>query len=101
MRAGSRWRYALESRGMKVGSSETEYMCVNERDPRGTVSLQGVEIKKVEDFKYLESIVQSNSKCGKRVKWHVKAGWNEWRKVSGVMSDKTFSKNGKRYTRQW
>lgn len=28
-------------------------MCVNERDPRGCVRLQGEAIKKVEDFKYL------------------------------------------------
>ena len=38
-----RWRYALERRGMKVSRSKTEYMCVNERNPSGTVRLQGVE----------------------------------------------------------
>ena len=39
---------------------KTEYMCVNERISSRTVRLQGVKIKKVEDFKYLESTVQSN-----------------------------------------
>ena len=37
---------------------------MNEKDPSGTVKLQGAEIKKVEDFKYLGSTVQSNGECG-------------------------------------
>ena len=45
-----RWRYAVERRRMKVGCKKTEYMCVNERDPTGTMRLQGAEIKKKEDF---------------------------------------------------
>ena len=42
-------KYVLERRGMKVSHSKTEYMCVNERNPSGTMRLQGVEVKKVED----------------------------------------------------
>ncbi|KAK3508458.1 hypothetical protein QTP70_030248, partial [Hemibagrus guttatus] len=55
-----RWRFALERRGMKVSRSKTEYMCVNEREGSGTVRLQGEEVKKVQEFKYLGSTVQSN-----------------------------------------
>ncbi|KAK2919253.1 hypothetical protein Q8A73_003624 [Channa argus] len=58
-----RWRSALENRGMKLSRSKTEYMCVNERDPGGTVRLQGAEVKKVQHFKYLGSTVQSNGEC--------------------------------------
>ncbi|MCJ8737270.1 hypothetical protein PDJAM_G00021940 [Pangasius djambal] len=60
-----RWRFALERRGMKVSRSKTEYMRVNEREGSGTVRLQGVEVKKVQEFKYLGSTVQSNGECGK------------------------------------
>ncbi|KAK3550114.1 hypothetical protein QTP86_020669 [Hemibagrus guttatus] len=63
-----RWRFALERRGMKVSRSKTEYMCVNEREGSGTVRLQGEEVKKVQEFKYLGSTVQSNGECGKEVK---------------------------------
>lgn len=49
-----RWIYALESRGMKVTRTKTEYMCVNER-----------ELVNVEEFKYLWSTVQSNRECGR------------------------------------
>ncbi|KAK3530651.1 hypothetical protein QTP86_030917, partial [Hemibagrus guttatus] len=61
-----RWRFALERRGMKVSRSKTEYMCVNEREGSGTVRLQGEEVKKVQEFKYLGSTVQSNVECGER-----------------------------------
>ena len=49
-----RCRYALERRLVVAGQNT----CVNERNP--TVRLQGAEMKKVEDFKYLGSIVQTN-----------------------------------------
>ncbi|KAK3525541.1 hypothetical protein QTP86_034714 [Hemibagrus guttatus] len=82
-----RWRFVLERRGMKVSRSKTEYMCVNEREGSGTVRLQGEEVKKIQEFKYLGSTVQSNRECGKEVKKRVQAGWNGWRKVSGVLCD--------------
>ncbi|KAK3520880.1 hypothetical protein QTP86_014219 [Hemibagrus guttatus] len=68
------WRFVLERRGMKVSRSKTEYMCVNEREGSGTVRLQGEEVKKVQEFKYLGSTVQSNGECGKEVKKRVQAG---------------------------
>ncbi|KAK3540839.1 hypothetical protein QTP86_002343 [Hemibagrus guttatus] len=69
-----RWRFALERRGMKVSRSKTEYMCVNGREGSGTVRLQGEEVKKVQEFKYLGSTVQSNGESGKEVKKRVQAG---------------------------
>ncbi|KAK3559328.1 hypothetical protein QTP86_012756, partial [Hemibagrus guttatus] len=56
---------------MKVSRSKTEYMCVNEREGSGTVRLQGEEEKKVQEFKYLGSTVQSNGECGKEIKKRV------------------------------
>ncbi|MCJ8740102.1 hypothetical protein PDJAM_G00054950 [Pangasius djambal] len=64
---------------------------VNEREGSGTVRLQGEEVKKVQEFKYLGSTVQSNGECGKEVKKRVQAGWNGWRKVSGVLCDRKIS----------
>ncbi|KAK3506727.1 hypothetical protein QTP70_018270 [Hemibagrus guttatus] len=86
-----RWRFALERGGMKVSHSKTEYMCVNEREGSGTVRLQGEEVKKVQEFKYLGSTVQSNGECGKEVKKRVQAGWNGWRKVLGVLCNRKIS----------
>ena len=42
----------------------------------------------MEDFKYLGSTVQSNGECGREVKKRVQAGWNGWRRMSGVICDR-------------
>ena len=65
-------------------------MCVNEWQDNGsgTVNMQGEEVEKVEDFKYLGSTVQSNAECGREVKKRVQAGWNGWRRMSGVICDR-------------
>ena len=59
-------------------------MCVNERYVNGTVKMQE-EVAKVEDFKYLGSTEQSN---GREVNERVQAGWNGWRRMSGVICDR-------------
>ena len=84
------WRYALERRGMKVNRGKTEYMCVNERQDNDsdTVKMQGEELAKVEDLKYLGSTVQSNGECGREVKNRVQAGWSGWRGMPGVVCDR-------------
>ncbi|KAI5627956.1 hypothetical protein C0J50_3222 [Silurus asotus] len=95
-----RWRYALERRGMKLNRSKTEYMCVNEREGSGVMRLQGEELQKVEEFRYLGSIVQSNGECVREVKKRVQAGWSGWRRVTGVICDSGVSAKikGKVYT---
>ena len=59
---------------MKVNRRKAEYKCVNERQVKGTVKMQGEDVTKVEDFKYLGSTVQSNGECGRDVKKRVQAG---------------------------
>lgn len=66
-------------------------MCLNERDQGRSVRLQGAEVKKVQEFKYLGSTVQCDGECGKEVKRRVQAGWSGWRKVSGVLCDRRVS----------
>ena len=83
-----RWRYALERRGMKVSRSKTECVCVNETGDRGTVRLHGAEVVKVDELKYLGSIVQSNGNCGSERRKRVQAEWSGWRKVAGVTCDR-------------
>ena len=73
---------------MKVNRRKTEHMCVNEKQVICTVKMQVKEVAKVEDFKYLGSTVQSNGECGGEVKKRVQAGWNGWRRMSGVIFDR-------------
>ena len=73
---------------MKVNRRKTEYMCVIERQVNGTVKMEGEEVAKVDDFKYLGSTLQSNGECGREVKNRAQAGWNGWRRMSGVVCDR-------------
>ena len=50
--------------------------------------MQGEEVAKVDNFKYLGSTVQSNGECGREVKKRVQTGWNGWRRMSGVICGK-------------
>ncbi|KAK3558989.1 hypothetical protein QTP86_000117 [Hemibagrus guttatus] len=65
-----RWRFALERRGMKVSRSKTEYISVNEREGSGTVRLQGEEVKKVQEFKYLGQQFRVEWRVWERVEIH-------------------------------
>ena len=43
---------------------------------------------RVKEFKYLGSTVQESGSCEREVKKRLQAGWNGWRKVSGVICDR-------------
>lgn len=64
-------------RGTEISHGETEriYIYIYIRAPSGTLRLQEAEIKKAEDFKYLESTGQSNVEWGKKSE---KGAWS-WR----------------------
>ena len=82
------WRYALERRGMKISRSKTEYLCINGGNEKETVKMDNTKVPRVKEFKYLGSMVQERGGCEREVKKRVQAGWNGWRKVSGVICDR-------------
>ena len=82
------WKYALERRGMKISRSKTEYLCINGGNDDETVKMEDTKVPRVKEFKYLRSTVQESGGCERKVKKRVQAGWNGWRKVSGVICEK-------------
>ena len=82
------WRYALERRGMKVNRSKTEYLCINGGNDDKTVKMEDTKVLRVKEFKYLGSTVQESVGCEREVKKRVQAGWNGWKRVSGVICDR-------------
>ena len=82
------WKYALERRGMKVSRSKTEYLCINGENDDETVKMEDAKVPRVKEFKYLGSTVQESGGCEREVKKRVQAGWNGWRRVSGVICDR-------------
>ena len=82
------WKYALERRGMKVSRSKTKYLCTNGRNDDETVNMEDTKVLIIKEFKYLGSTVQESGDCEREVEKRVQAGWNGWKRVSGVICDK-------------
>ena len=84
---------------MKVSRSKIEHLCINGGNDDETVKMEDTKMPKVKEledtnvprvkeFKYLGSTVQESGGCEREVKKRVKAGWNKWRRVSGVVCDR-------------
>ena len=65
---------------------------MNKTQKQLAMKLGGVDVpEEVEDFKYLGSTMQNNSGCGREVKKRIEAGWNGWRKMTGILCDRRVS----------
>ena len=73
---------------MKVSRSKTEYLCINGGNNDETVKMEDAKVPRVKKFKYLGSMVQESGGCEREAKKRVQAGWNKWRRVSGVICDR-------------
>ena len=73
---------------MKVSRSKTEYLCINGGNDDETVKMEDTTVPRVKQFKYLGLTVQESGGCEREVRKRVQAGWNGWRRVSGVICDK-------------
>ena len=50
--------------------------------------MEDAKVSRVKEFKYLGSTVQESGDCEREVKKRVQAGWNGWKRVSGVICDR-------------
>ena len=73
---------------MKVSRPKTKYLCINGGNDKKTVKMDDKKVPRVKKFKYLGSMVQESSSCEREVKKRMQAGWNGWRKISGVICDR-------------
>ena len=73
---------------MKVSRSKTKYLCINRGNDNETVKMEDAKVPRVKKFKYLGSTVQEGGGCERDVKKRVQAGWNGWRRVSGVICNR-------------
>ena len=54
----------------------------------GRVKIQGTELDKVVQYKYLGSMVQEDGEIEREVTSRIQAGWAKFRMVSGVLCDR-------------
>ena len=86
----------------KVSWSKTEYLCINGGNEKETVKMDNTKVPRVKEFKYLGSTVPESGSCEREIKKRVQAGWNGWRKVSGVICDRKLPARVKgKCTVQW
>jgi hypothetical protein len=84
------WQEVLERNGLKVNERKTEVMVCSKKASElvDIVDRSGAQFKQVSRFKYLGSVVCEEGGCEEDVKARVKAAWNKWREMSGIMCDK-------------
>ena len=68
----------LEESGLRPTNCQDKIYMLRERVPT------------VDSFSYLGSTIQSEGGCKKYVTDRIRAGWNRWREMSGVICDKKF-----------
>ena len=85
-----RWRKVFEQRGLRVSRKKTEYLQAGGVE-QGTVYIQGETVKKVDHFKYLGVVVSADGSYEEKVRRRIQAGWQSWRRVSGVLCDRKLS----------
>ena len=85
---GEQWGSAVEDRGMKVSWQKKEYLCMREKQLEREVKIQGVKFYQVQEFKYLDSTVQSDGASNKEVGKRIQVGWNSWQKIIGLLCDR-------------
>ena len=49
-------------------------------------------VNRVEQYKYLGSVIEEEGGVEKEIKARIQSGWNKWREVSGVLCDKRISR---------
>ena len=74
---------------MTVSRSKTEYLCINGGNDNETVTMDDIKVPRVKEFKYLGLTMQENGGCEREVKKRVQAGWNGWKRVSGIICDRS------------
>ena len=85
-----RWRKVIEERGLKVSRQKTEYLQAG-GVKQGTVHIQGEKVKKVDHFKYLGTVMSADGSCEEEVRRRLQAGWQSWRRASGVLCERKLS----------
>ena len=77
------WQKVLTDNGLKINVAKTEHLSTRENPL--PIKLNGEELKNVDHFKYLGSVID---KDGRDVDLRVQAAWSSRRKLTGVLYDR-------------
>ncbi|KAJ2945082.1 hypothetical protein O0L34_g9136 [Tuta absoluta] len=85
----SLWGKALESSGLRISRQKTEYMYCNFSgiNQEGSISIDGTPVKRVTEFKYLGSILDTTANALNDIENRIRTGWLKWRALTGILCD--------------
>jgi hypothetical protein len=80
----------LTDGGLKLNANKSEVLVMEcEGNTQVTITdNNNIRLKQTDSFKYLGTELSKNSTSLDAVKQRVKAGWNKWREVTGIIFDK-------------
>ncbi|KAL0879367.1 hypothetical protein ABMA27_003133 [Loxostege sticticalis] len=84
------WRRALESGGLRISRSKTEYMVCHFNQTRHLdteVTLDNIKLPQVHKFKYLGSMIADDGTIEADVTNRITTAWIKWRSLTGVLCD--------------
>ncbi|CAK1577904.1 unnamed protein product [Parnassius mnemosyne] len=83
------WQRRLESVGLKISRSKTEYLYCDFGGLSSPVpmSLDGAILPICSDVKYLGSLIQGDGGIDRAVQHRINAGWMKWRQVTATTCD--------------
>ncbi|KAM1205409.1 hypothetical protein ACFX2G_006312 [Malus domestica] len=85
------WREVLESKGLRLRRSKTEYIeckfSANGGQNELRVRIGDQEIPKSDCFGYLGSILQKNGELDRDFNHRIQAGWMKWKSASSMLCD--------------
>lgn len=79
------WRSKLETHGLRISRRKTVLLSTMNGEE---IELQGEQLASVDAFRYLGTILYTSAESSHDMKGKMQAGWNNWRKITGVLCDK-------------
>ena len=83
------WQNVLTDNDLKINVAKTEHRpSMSTRENPLPMKRNGEELKNVDHFKYLGSVIDKDGTIDRDVDIRVKAAWGSWRKLTGVLYDR-------------
>ena len=80
------WQKVLTDNGHTINVAKTEYLST--RESPLPMNVDGDELKNVDHFKYLGSVIDNDGTIDRDVDLRVRAAWSSWIKLTGVLYDR-------------
>ena len=80
------WQKVLTDNGHTINVAKTEHLST--RESPLPMNVNGDELKNVDHFKYLGSVIDKDGTIDRDVDLRVRAAWSSWRKLTGVLYDR-------------